>query len=191
MRRWIFIAALSVLPLCASAQTFDAIRVYGMGGKSMTNWHGQADIQALHLELGRALSPRTTLALVASPMNIYQPRSWFGDLYGDGAESVRAVAASALLRQTFRNDSRLPFYAEASFGPMWAQKRVPAATSHFNFISHAGAGIILNARGRTPIMLGYRFMHISNAGYAPRNPGLNVSAIVAGVQFRTSMPRRQ
>lgn len=183
MRRLV-IGLLCVLPTVASADLLDEVRVYGMGGKSMTNWHGQADVQAMHIEFAHAFSPRTTVAVVVSPMNVYQPRSWFGDLYGDGSESVPALATAALLRRTFRVDARMPWYLESSFGPMWAQKRVPAATSHFNFISTAGVGFVLNARGRNPVTLGYRFMHISNAGIEPRNPGLNVSAIVVGVQLK-------
>ena len=183
MRRLV-IGLLCVLPTFASAGMLDEIRVYGMGGKSMTNWHGQADLQALHIELAHTVSPRTTLAVVVSPMSVYQPRSWFGDLYGDGSESVPAVSTSALIRRTFRVDARTPWYVEGSFGPMWAQKRIPAATSHFNFISTAGVGLVLNPRGRNPVMLGYRFMHISNAGIEPRNPGLNVSAIVVGLRFK-------
>jgi hypothetical protein len=183
MRRLV-IGLFCVFPTFASADMLDEIRVYGMGGKSMTNWHGQADLQAVHIELAHAFSRRTTLAVVVSPMNVYQPRSWFGDLYGDGSESVPAIATSALLRRTFRTEARAPWYLELAFGPMWAEKRVPAATSHFNFISTGGVGFVLNPQGRNPVMLGYRFMHISNAGIEPRNPGLNVSAIVLGVQLR-------
>jgi hypothetical protein len=34
-----------------------------------------------------------------------------------------------------------------------------------------------------PVLIGYRFSHISNGGYAPRNPGLNVSSIMVGATF--------
>jgi hypothetical protein len=184
------LAILAIFPLCASAETFDEVRVYASGGKSITNWHGQSDLQALHVELGRALSPRTTVAMVLAPMNVWQPRSWFGDRYADGHESVRAISGSLLLRHTFRPDARLQWYAEGSMGPMIAQKRVPAATSRFNFASAIGAGLVLNAGGRFPLVAGYRVTHISNGGYAPRNPGLNVSSIVIGMQVRTAIPRR-
>lgn len=189
MRRLIFVSLL-LLPLSASAQTFTNFRVYGTAGKSITNWHGQVDVQALHFELGHELSPRTTVGFVFAPMNVWQPRSWFGDAYGDGSESVRAMSASLLLRQTFRRMARTQFYLEGSSGPMVAEKRVPAATSRFNFVTQAGVGLVLNAHGALPIIAGYRFMHISNGGYAPRNPGLNVSALVVGVQLRNATLRR-
>jgi hypothetical protein len=54
----------------------------------------------------------------------------------------------------------------------------------------ASAGFVYNVGGRVPVFAGYRFLHISNGGYAPRNPGLNVSAAVFGVQLRSARPRR-
>jgi Lipid A 3-O-deacylase (PagL) len=179
-------AVLLLLTLPASAE----LRVLVSGGKSLTSWHGQADMQAVHFELGRALSRRTTVALVASPIHIWQPRSWFGDQYGDGSESVQAISAGLLVRRTFRTDAPLQWYLEGSTGPMVAEKRVPASTSHFNFITMAGTGIVFRANGHLPVIAGFRFMHISNGGYAPRNPGLGVCAVVIGVQLRNATMRR-
>lgn len=184
------IAALALLSFSLSGQTFNDIRLVGVGGRSATNWHGQADMQMLQLELGHAFSPRTTVALVAGAANLWQPKSWFGDLYGDGHESVHALSASLLVRRTFRTQSRIRPFLEGATGPMLAEKRVPASTSRFNFVTHAGAGFVLNGNGRMPVFAGYRFMHISNGGYAPRNPGINVSAVVVGVQLRSARPRR-
>lgn len=189
MRRWVVAllgALLVALPL--SAQITD-VRIAATGGKSVTTWHGQADVQALHLELGHALSPRTSVVLQAGTVNLWQPRSWFGDQYGDGNESVRAVSAALLLRRTFRTESRVQWYVEGGTGPMYAEKRVPASTSRFNFITQGGAGLVFNAQGRFPIVAGYRLLHISNGGYAPRNPGLNVSSGVVAVQLRSARPR--
>lgn len=185
------IAVFAVFSVSLSAQTFDDIRLVAVGGKSATNWHGQADLQLLQLELGHSFSPRTTVALVAGVANVYQPRSWFGGLYDDGSESVHGLSASLLLRRSFRTHSSVRPYLEAATGPMVAEKRVPASTSRFNFVTQAGAGVVFNATGRMPVFAGCRFLHISNGGYAPRNPGLNVSAAVVGVQIRSAMPRRR
>ena len=189
MRNLILLTFLLSFPIHAAA--FDELRVQAIGGKSTTTWHGQADVQAVSFEMGHALSPRTTFAVVLSPMTLWQPRSWFGDDFGDGNESVRALHGALLLRRTFRRQSGLQWYVDGSTGPMFADKRVPASTSRFNFATRAGAGLVLNARGRLPVILGYQFMHISNGGYAPRNPGLNISAAVVGVQLRSAMPHRR
>jgi hypothetical protein len=182
---------LTLFAVSTFAQPIDDVRVVAAGGKSSTTWHGQADLQLLQLELGHALSPRTTVALVAGVVNLWQPRSWFGDQYHDGNESVHGLAGSVLVRHTWRPGARLRPYIEGATGPLVAEKRVPASTSRFNFMSQAGAGFVLNSDGRMPVFAGYRFLHISNGGYSPRNPGLNVSAAIIGVQLRSAMPRRR
>lgn len=181
------LAVALLLPFSALAE----VRVYVSGGKSVTTWHGQADLQAMQLELGYPLSPRTTVAVAVTPMLLWQPRSFFGDQYGDGNESVRALGASLLVRRSFRVTSPLQWYLEGGTGPMIAEKRAPAATSRFNFVTQGGAGLVFNAQGRFPIIAGYRFMHISNGGYSPRNHGWNMSAAVLGVQLRNATTRRR
>ena len=185
----IVLAALLAIP--ASAQAFDDVRLYALGGKSTTTRHGQADLQALNLELGHALSSRTTVGVALAPMNLWQPRSWFGDQVDDGNESVRAMSVSLLLRHRWRERHSIQPYIEVSTGPMYAEKRVPASTSRFNFVSQGGAGVVFNAGGRFPFFAGYRVMHVSNGGYAPRNPGLNFGAALVGVQLRSATTRRR
>jgi hypothetical protein len=125
------------------------------------------------------------VAFVLSPMSLWQPRSWFGDQFGDGNETVRALAASLLVRYRLNTDSsRLQYYGEAAMGPMWAEKAIPASTSRFNFSTQFGVGAVLMPRARFPVMVGYRFEHLSNGGYSPRNPGFNISTVVVGVQVR-------
>jgi hypothetical protein len=182
MRRTILAILLVLIPAFASASH---VVVSAAGGQSHETWHGQADIQALNLEIGKAFSPRTEVAFVFSPMSLWQPRSWFGDQFGDGNETVRALAASLLVRHRLNtNSSRVHFYGEAATGPMWAEKAIPASTSRFNFSTQLGAGVVLMPRARFPVMVGYRFSHLSNGGYSPRNPGFNISTIVVGVQVR-------
>jgi hypothetical protein len=184
MRAAILVLITALLPSIATAQTM-YISVSATGGQSHKTWHGQADVQALNVEVGRALSPRTEVAFMLSPMSLWQPRSWFGDEFGDGNETVRAIAASLMARRRMNVDSdRVQFYGETAIGPMWAEKAIPASTSRFNFATQLGVGVVLMPRARFPLMAGYRFMHLSNGGYAPRNPGFNVSTVVVGVQIR-------
>ena len=175
------ILSLVLLPLLASAQAASEVSVYATGGKSITNWHGQAAVATLNIELARSLSPRTDIGFIFSPMTVNQPRSWFGDDYGDGNENVHALAGSLFVRRSFFvTQPRAHLFTELSSGPMWAERRVPASTSRFNFASQIGVGFVFMPHSAMPVTIGYRFMHISNGGYAPRNPGLNVSSIMIG-----------
>ena len=171
----------ALLPVTAFAET----AITFAGGRTHATWHGQADVQSLNIELGRAISPRTDVAFVVAPTRFHQPRSWFGDQFGDGKENVNAIAGSLLVRRRFNIDAtRASWFLEASMGPMWAEKAIPASTSRFNFVTNFGAGAIAMPRSRFPVMVGYRFSHISNGGYSPRNPGVNVSSVMLGLQLR-------
>jgi hypothetical protein len=186
--RCVFAALVALFASRVAAQSFiESIEVAARGGASLETWHGQVELGALKATLVHPLSPRTDLSFVVEAMSIDQPRSWFGDQYGDGNESVRALAAALLLRRTFNQDStRIHYFVDGGTGPMFSDKRVPAATSRFNFVTQASAGIVLLPDARVPVLLGYRFLHISNGGYAPRNPGLNVSSLEIGFRFRSA-----
>ena len=187
MRSLAVAAALSFLAMAgaSSAQAIDRISLTVSSGRSMANWHGRADVDSLNLELTHPLSPRWDLGFVVATSAITQPKSWFGDQYGDGEEDVRALGGSLLVRRTWREKSAAAsWYAELASGPMWAERRVPAATSRFNFHSQGGVGVVLRPQSRAGIIVGFRFGHISNGGYAPRNPGLNVSSLVVGIRTR-------
>jgi opacity protein-like surface antigen len=177
MKRLLLLATL-VAATSAAAQPY---RVYGVGGKSIANWHGQADVTSLALEFDKPLTHATELGFVVAPFQFGQPAAWTGE----GHETAYAVAGALLVRHSFWLDSALMEpYVEAATGPMWAERRVPAATSRFNFVSQGGFGLTMRPRARVAFIAGYRFMHISNGGYSPRNPGWNINAVVVGVRVR-------
>ncbi|HUP59756.1 MAG TPA: acyloxyacyl hydrolase [Thermoanaerobaculia bacterium] len=184
MLRTLAILLLAITPL-AHAQLINRVNVYGTAGKSMTNWHGQADLATVNFEFDHAISPRWEFGVALAPMTIEQPRSWFGNEFGEGNEKVQAIGTALIARRNFFTDSaRASMYVEISSGPMWSEKRVPASTSHFNFLSSGGVGVVLRPQQRYPVIVGVRFGHISNGGYSDRNPGLNISSLVIGTRFR-------
>lgn len=185
MKRIALLTAALLFATAGSAAQIDRVSVYATGGKSFTTWHGQADVQMLNIELTRELSPRSDFAVVIAPANIWQPRSWFGDQYHDGNEPARAISTSILMRRRFFVDStRFEVDLEGGTGPFYADIAVPASTSRFNFVTQVGTSVVIAPHSRLPIVVGYRFQHISNGGYSPRNPGLNVSALLLGFRMR-------
>jgi hypothetical protein len=179
---------LFVASQCLAAPLFgppERINVYLASGRSIQSMHGQANVDSLQIELARSWSPRTEVGLILAPMNVQEPRSWFGNHYGDPDETARGASLSPMIRRRiFRQSESYEPFVELSTGPMWTTRRVPAATSRFNFITQAGIGTVLFPRQRMAIIVGYRFAHISNAGLAPRNPGLNVHTLLIGTRFR-------
>jgi lipid A 3-O-deacylase len=68
-------------------------------------------------------------------------------------------------------------YFELGGGTLFTNIKVPEGTSRVNFTSSAAAGLHF-LRGRRNISAEVRYMHISNAGLATPNPGINT------IQFR-------
>ena len=176
MKNLLFFALL-VLALPAAAAWPEHFSLYGIGAKSTPNKHGQADLESLNFELSGPTKWRFDWGVVFAPTRLSQPVDFFDTLHE--TEDVNAASLSLLGRKTFGKEGSLRPYLELSSGPIYASKRVPESTSHFNFHSQGGAGVI-TPRGW---MLGIRAGHISNAGYAERNPGINFTEVLFGYRL--------
>jgi opacity protein-like surface antigen len=165
------------------------LNVLFSGGRTVLNWHGNDTFRSLRLELVSSRRPRLLarfrnlrIGVAGEYHYIRQPRSWFG-FDGDPILRVKAGSANVFVRRVW-DHPRYESYIDLGSGPMWGTQRMPAATSHFNFDSQLGLGVVLSPRSRTPLQLGYRFSHVSNAGLASRNPGLNLHSLFVGFRFR-------
>ena len=181
-RRLLIASALTfAFALSSHAQSTWQSRVYASDGKSIQNYHGQVDVQSVTFERSKKYRWGTEIGFAALAHAIEQPRTWLGD----GHQNVPAAGLSLLARHPFRDDSHAvqPF-VEVSSGPMWSTERVPAATSHFNFYTQLGVGAIIHPERKTSLIVGWRFGHISNAGYGRLNSGLNINSLMIGTRFR-------
>lgn len=164
--------------------------IYFSGGESPLNWHGRSMFHDIDLETAGHASrlPRwlrnSEVGARITYSAVRQARSWFGYKYGDPNDSVRSEWLDLFAR---REAPALLLgvrpYAEFGTGPMWSNRRIPAATSRLNFNSQATAGVVLFPSSRLPVRFGYRFAHISNGGLTHRNPGLEVSSLLIGIEW--------
>lgn len=189
MKAFVAMAMLLSMPaVYAGDFTRREINVQFSGGQNPLNWHGRSVFRTIHFELVgdskrvERWIPNTDVGLALSYSKVRQARSWFGYTYGDPNDHVRAETAYLFARHHWNASSSVKPYFEIGTGPMWSNRRVPAATSRLNFSSQAGFGLTLNPDSKRPWMIGYRFSHISNGGIASRNPGLNVNSILIGVR---------
>jgi Mu-like prophage tail protein gpP len=84
------------------------------------------------------------------------------------------------LKWNFERHGRLSPYLELTGGTVFTNHDVPSGTNTVNFMPQAAFGLhILGARHNVNIEL--RYMHISNAGLATPNPGLNTVQVRLGV----------
>jgi Lipid A 3-O-deacylase (PagL) len=179
-------------PAATKPQEFN---LYLSHASSETNRHGQSRFRAISFELlahSRLVEryvdrylPNSRVGVDIDYADFRQPRSWFGHTYGDPDDSVRAEWAHFFVRQYWRMSSNeLRPYVDLGTGPMWSNRRIPAATSKLNFNSQLGLGMVVFPNARTPVYIGYRFFHISNGGLTGRNPGLNVNGFFVGTRVR-------
>ena len=159
-------------------------------GASPINEHGHSVFRTLQLEVvGRSkLADRwlkhVDVGAALSYSKVRQARSWFGYQYGDPDDRIRAEAAYFFLRHLWREEASTQPFVEVGTGPMFSNRRIPAATSRINFQSQLGFGLRLQTNTAYPWTVGYRFAHISNGGLAGRNPGVNVHSFMIGRRVR-------
>ena len=159
-------------------------------GASPINEHGHSVFRTLQLEVtGRSrLADRwlrnVDAGMALSYSKVRQARSWFGYQYGDPDDRIRAEAAYFFLRHPWREGADTQPFMEVGTGPMFSNRRIPAATSRINFQSQLGFGLRLRANSDRPWIIGYRFAHISNGGLEGRNPGVNVHSFMVGARVR-------
>jgi hypothetical protein len=84
------------------------------------------------------------------------------------------------LKWNFAERGRIVPYFELSGGALFTNKNVPTGTNTVNFTPSAGLGLHW-LREKFNWSLELRYLHISNAGLATPNPGLNTIEVRVGV----------
>jgi len=83
------------------------------------------------------------------------------------------------LKWNFERRGRLVPYLELTGGTLFTNHNVPTGTNTVNFMDQAAFGVhILGAKNNVSLEL--RYMHISNAGLATPNPGINTVQVRLG-----------
>jgi hypothetical protein len=121
--------------------------------------------------------------------------SWYRGQVSLGAEMVylefreplltHGVGFTPRIKYTFVALGRIRPYAEFAGGPFWTDLggRIREEANQFNFVLTGGVGVSWFIAPQAAINVGYRFHHISNAGTAFPNLGLNASLPFAGFSF--------
>ncbi|MBM4127296.1 MAG: acyloxyacyl hydrolase [Nitrospira sp.] len=121
--------------------------------------------------------------------------SWYRGQISVGAEMVylqfrepiltHGVGFTPRIKYTFVALGRLRPYAEFTGGPFWTDLggNIDEQANEFNFVLSGGVGVSWFLTPQLAANLGYRFHHISNAGTAFPNLGLNASLPFGGFSF--------
>lgn len=178
---------LCLIPAPAAAQTaddrvvrFDAdSRTRGLAGGWGHSWSPffgktRSDIGfvAFHPQMGWFLTDRIELYGEATLFLYHQPRA-----------RVTAGLGGLAGRVHFWNDRALTPYIVAGVGLLWTSLDVREIDRIFNFQHFGGIGLRWAPLRGPGVIVELRNHHISNAGTAGENLGVNAGTIVAGVQW--------
>ena len=96
-----------------------------------------------------------------------------------------AGAFGVVLRHHVLEFDRSSLFLDVAFAPFRATERVPPDGTHFNFVTQSGIGIAHELREHTNLLLGVRYIHLSNGQRKgdDRNPSLNGISAYVGVMF--------
>ncbi len=156
------------------------VQIWAGGGHSVSGGRGDTSAFNAGLRYGWILTGphlpgflrgRFEYAVDAVPaFFVFQPAN---TTYGVGFDPIA-------LKWNFERHGRLSPYLELCGGTLFTDHSVPTGTNTVNFTDQAAFGVhILGAKHNVSLEL--RYMHISNAGLAAPNPGVNTVQVRLGV----------
>ena len=156
------------------------VEVWAGGGHSVSGGRGNTGAFNAGLRYGWILTGphlpgflrgRFEYAVDAVPVFlVFQPAN---TAYGVGFDPLG-------LKWNFERHGRLSPYLELTGGTIFTNHDVPTGTNTVNFMDQAALGThILGAKYNWSLEL--RYMHISNAGLATPNPGVNTVQVRLGI----------
>jgi len=181
----LFLCVLLALPLlCAGQAAPDKggreVQIWAGGGHSVSGGRGNTGIFNAGLRYGWVLTDlhlpgflrgRFEYAVDAVPVFlVFQPAN---TAYGVGFDPLG-------LKWNFQRHGRISPYLELAGGALFTNHDVPTGTNTVNFMDQAALGMhILGANHNVSLEL--RYLHISNAGLATPNPGINTVQVRLGI----------
>lgn len=155
------------------------IQIWTGGGHTVSGGRGNTGVFNAGLRYGWILTDshlpgflrgRFEYAVDAVPVLLaFQPHN---TAYGVGFDALG-------LKWNFQRHGRISPYAELTGGVLFTNHDVPMGTNTVNFMPQAAFGIhMLGAKHNVSLEL--RYMHISNAGLATPNPGINTVQVRLG-----------
>jgi lipid A 3-O-deacylase len=156
------------------------VEIWTGGGHSVSGGRGDTSAFNAGLRFGWVLTGphlpsflrgRFEYAVDAVPVFfVFQPAN---TAFGAGFDPIT-------LKWNFERHGRLSPYLELCGGTLFTDHDVPYGTNSVNFTDQAALGVhILGARHNVSLEL--RYMHISNAGLATPNPGVNTVQVRLGI----------
>ena len=168
----------------SSAKSWD-LAIWFAGGHSVPGGTGGVSVFDAGLRIGKVLTHdhgpgilrgNFEYAIDLVPMYVVHQNS---TAYGAGFNPIN-------LKWNFSSAKLLTPYLELGGGTLFTTSNVPAGTNSVNFRTHAGFGVHFSNNRSIKPTLEVRYEHISNAGLASPNPGINTLQVLIGMNWFTS-----
>lgn len=176
---FLLITSLSGLAQAAPEQGGHEVQIWMGGGHSVPGGTKNTDAFNMGLRYGwiitnphlpGVLRGRFEYAVDAVPIFlVFQPTN---TAYGAGFDPLG-------LKWNFERHGSISPYLELTGGTLFTNRNVPTGTNTVNFMDQAALGMHLLGPRRN-LALELRYMHISNAGLARLNPGINTVQVRLG-----------
>lgn len=177
---FIFLASISLAAQAAPEKGGHEVQIWAGGGHSVSGGRGNTGVFNAGLRYGWVLTDlhlpgflrgRFEYAVDAVPVFLaFQPAN---TAYGVGFDPLG-------LKWNFQRHGRISPYLELTGGTLFTSHDIPTGTNTVNFMDQAALGMhILGAKHNVSLEL--RYMHISNAGLATPNPGVNTVQVRLGI----------
>jgi lipid A 3-O-deacylase len=178
----VFLLGISSLVVAQAApeKGGNEVQIWAGGGHSVSGGRGDTGVFNAGLRYGWILTDahlpgflrgRFEYALDTVPLFLaFQPTN---TAYGIGFDPLG-------LKWNFERHGRISPYLELTGGVLFSTHDIPPGTNTVNFMDQAALGMhILGAKHNVSLEL--RYMHVSNAGLATPNPGVNTVQVRVGI----------
>ena len=173
-------AIILLLAVCATAQTNSIhkgtweLGVWTGGGTWVPGGTEDTQVWNAGLRVGYLLTDHFEYAVDLIPAYvIFQP---VDTAFGAGFTPI-------LLKYNISPGAKISPYLEAGGGLLFTNHDVPFGTNQVNFTPQAALGLQFFIKQNRSINLAARYVHISNAGLATPNPGINTIQFTIGYHW--------
>jgi lipid A 3-O-deacylase len=158
------------------------LAIWGSGGFSVPGGTRDTQMMNIGLRFGKVLTSDHAASFLRGNFE------WSADVipvyyFWQPAPAKNAYAAGfnpVNLTWNFTSLGSTVPYVELGGGVIFSDNNVPANTNQTNFLTHAALGFHFFVREKRALTLSTRYEHVSNAGLATPNPGINTVQFTLG-----------
>jgi hypothetical protein len=187
-----FIVMLTVLSACALAQSLPSdslekgtweLGIWTAGGHSVSGGTADTGVWNAGVRVGKVLTDehgsgllRGNLEYAVDLIPVYLLAFPRQTSYAGGFDPF-------IVKWNFTSGRKVAPYLELGGGVLLSLDDIPPGTSNVNFMPQASFGAQIFTRQKRAVSVAAKYVHISNAGLATPNPGINTIQFAIGYHW--------